>query len=238
MPHAGVSFAVVVAAAGVGRRMGGCKKPLLRLCGRPILYFALEALRSTPGCAQIVPVLHPDECARVELAAELRREFGVETMARGGPTRQDSVLSGLEALCEGPDVVLIHDAVRPLVEPAVVQRVAEAADTFGAAIAAVRVRETVKEVDAGDRIVSTPAREQLWLARTPQGFRRELILRAHRTARDEGFRGTDDAQLVERLGEEVRVVDDTYDNLKITTEEDLALAEAILRWREAGRGGG
>lgn len=230
-PAAGPAFSIVVPAAGMGRRMGGRKKPFLLICGRPVLYYALERLRQAPGCAELVPVVHPDEYESAELRDELTARFGITQVAAGGATRQASVLAGLEAVREDLDLVLIHDAVRPLVDPDLVYRVAVAAQQFGAAIAAVPVTDTVKEVKDPDRIVGTLARAGLWFAHTPQGFRKDLILRAHRAAREEGLCATDDAQLVERLGEEVRVVQDTYDNLKITTEEDLALAEAILRRR-------
>jgi 2-C-methyl-D-erythritol 4-phosphate cytidylyltransferase len=227
-------FAVVIPAAGTGNRMGGRKKPLLELLGRPVLDHAIEALQAAPGCGEVVPVLHADEHADAALADRLAAEFGLARLARGGPTRQASVLAGLELLGEEVQIVLIHDAVRPLIDPGVVQRVAETAARFGGACAAVPASDTVKQVGQGRRIEGTPPRERLWFARTPQGFRRELILRAHYAARDQGFCGTDDAQLVERLGHEVRVVEDTCDNLKITTAEDLAIAEAILRWRRAG----
>ncbi|KPK61784.1 MAG: hypothetical protein AMK73_07735 [Planctomycetes bacterium SM23_32] len=227
------AFAVVIPAAGTGTRMGGRKKPYLELLGRPILYHTIERLQRAPGCGQVVPVVHADEHGGSELAQGLRERFGIERLALGGPTRQASVLAGL-GLVEEAGIVLIHDAVRPLVDPGVVQRVADAAARFGGACAAVPATDTVKQVGQGDRIERTPPRERLWFARTPQGFRRELALRAHYAAREEGFCGTDDAQLVERIGGEVRVVQDTYDNLKITTAEDLAIAEAILRWRREG----
>jgi 2-C-methyl-D-erythritol 4-phosphate cytidylyltransferase len=137
---------------------------------------------------------------------------------------------------EGSGLVLIHDAVRPLVESRTVLMVAQAARRWGGAVAAVPAVHTVKRVDAEGRVSGTPPREQLWFAHTPQGFRTDLILRAHREAEAEGFTGTDDAQLVERLGEEVRVVRDDRYNLKITTPEDLAIAEAIISWRAAHGG--
>lgn len=233
------AFSAVVTAAGTGTRMGGRKKPYLPLCGRPILHHTIEGLRQSVGCAEIIVVVHADEYTSGEAADRLRAEFGLTKLARGGPTRQASALAGLEMVRDDLDLVLIHDAVRPLVEPDVVRRVAQAAQRFGAAIAAVRAIETIKEVNDSGRIIATPSRDRLWLARTPQGFSKDLILRAHYAARDAGFCGTDDAELVERLGEEVRVVEDATDNLKITTEEDLAAAEAILRRREAddaGRG--
>jgi 2-C-methyl-D-erythritol 4-phosphate cytidylyltransferase len=231
-PSPDLAFSVVVAAAGAGERMGGRRKPLLQIRGLPILYRALAILKSTPGCAEIIPVLHPEDYGNAELTVRLEEEFGITKVAAGGAARQQSVLAGLEAVSDNLDLVLIHDAVRPLVTADVVRRVAEAAAQSGAAIAAVPATETVKEVEPSGRIVATPPRERLWLARTPQGFRKELILRAHRAARGDGFCGTDDAQLVERLGHKAVVVEDRRDNLKITTAEDLALAEAILVWRE------
>lgn len=128
------------------------------------------------------------------------------------------------------DIVLIHDAARPLVSPNLIISVAQATERWGGAVAAVPAVHTVKEVDGG-RITGTLPRSRLWFAHTPQGFDTNLILRAHRAAREEGFTGTDDAQLVERLGGEVHVVREGGHNLKITTPEDLAVAEAILAWR-------
>ena len=236
-----LAFSVVIPAAGtgvrMGGRMGGRKKPYLRICGRPVLHIVIDTLSHVSGCAEIIPVLHPDEYEDGHVAAELRSKFGITKIARGGATRQESAFAGLQLVREDLDLVLTHDAVRPLVDPDVIRRVAEAVQRFGAAIAAVPATETVKEVGAEGRIIATPPRDTLWLARTPQGFRKELILRAYAAAQRDGYCGTDDAELVERLGEDARVVEDAYSNLKITTEEDLAAAEAIYRWREGRRGG-
>ncbi len=225
------AFAVVLPAAGTGARMGGCKKPFLPLAGRPILHHTIAAFQSVEGCALVIPVLHPDQTADASLRGQLRQRFAIATVAAGGPTRQASVLAGLQAVGPELDLVLIHDAVRPLVDPDVIRRVALAAAEHGAACAAVPATDTVKRAAAGERIIATIPREGLWFARTPQGFRTDLILRAHHAAREDGFTATDDAQLVERLGHPVRAVPDTRDNLKITTAEDLAIAEAVLRWR-------
>jgi len=231
-----VRFAVVVAAAGIGVRMGRRKKPYLSLAGRPILDHALDRLSHAPGCEQIVVVIHQTDHADETLAAHLKEAFGVVDLVGGGPTRQASVWAGLQVVQQALDLVLIHDAVRPLVAPQVVRRVAEAAQRDGAAIAAVRATETVKEVDERATITGTPPRRRLWYARTPQGFRKELILRAHKKGRADGFHATDDAQLVERLGEPVGVVEDNYENVKITTQQDLLIAEAILGWQQGGAG--
>jgi len=224
-------FSVVVPAGGSGTRMGGVRKPFLEVCGQPLLYHTIESLQRTPGCAEVIPVLPAEEYGNAGLALQLKQRFGIDRMALGGRTRQASALAGLELVREDLAVVLIHDAVRPLVEPELVRRVADAAEEFGAAIAAVPVAETIKEVGMSRAIQATLPRERLWLARTPQGFRKDLILKAHYAARDQGFCGTDDAQLVERLGVQVRIVQDSYDNLKITTPEDLVIAEAVLSWR-------
>ena len=216
--------------------MGGRKKPLLALDGRPILHHAIRRLGALPGCAEIVVALQPADASDAALAAALRALHPATALVAGGATRQQSVAAGLAALTDSAPIVLIHDAVRPLVHPDVVRRVAEAAAEHGAAVAAVPATETVKEVGEGGRVLRTPPRESLWYARTPQGFRRELLIRAHEAARSDGFSGTDDVQLAERIGADVIVVQDAYDNIKITTAEDLAIAEAILRWR-AGRQG-
>jgi 2-C-methyl-D-erythritol 4-phosphate cytidylyltransferase len=229
-----VRFAVVLPAAGTGRRMGGCKKPLLELAGEPILFRVIATMQSAAGCVEVVPVLHAAEAADAELARALHDRFGIEHVVVGGATRQASVFEGLKALQSDAEVVLVHDAVRPLISPAVVRQVAERAAERGGAIAAVPCSDTVKEVgEEGAAIRRTVPRESLWLARTPQGFRRAILLEAEERAVADGFLGTDEAQVVERIGGEVCVVEDTRDNLKITTREDLAIAEAILRWRRA-----
>jgi 2-C-methyl-D-erythritol 4-phosphate cytidylyltransferase len=212
--------------------MGGCKKPLLELGGEPILFRVIATMRSVAGCVEVLPVLHAAEASDPELAGALTDRFGPVRTVPGGPTRQASVFEGLRGLQSDAPVVLVHDAVRPLVSPDVVRRVAEAAAVHGGAIAAVPCSDTVKDVGEGGTVIQrTVPREPLWLARTPQGFLRGILLDAEQRAADDGFCGTDEAQVVERIGGKVCVVEDTRDNLKITTREDLAIAEAILRWR-------
>jgi 2-C-methyl-D-erythritol 4-phosphate cytidylyltransferase len=230
-------YSVVVPAAGTGNRMGGCRKPFLELLGRPILQHTVERLRAAEGCAEIIVVLHPDECRGGGLQGRLPAAWRVDKVVPGGSTRQQSALAGLEAVHADLDVVLLHDAVRPLINPDVVSRVAEAARAHGGAVAALRATDTVKEVGNAHMVSATPPRDKLWMARTPQGFRKDIILAAHHAARDDGFIGTDDAQLVERQGDAVVIVEDDYDNIKITTAEDLTVAEASRRWR-SGIGGG
>jgi len=209
------------------------RKPLLLLDTIPILLHALWRLRSAAGCAGTAVAVHPEDMDffTAERREVLRAEFGVQAVVSGGTTRQESVLAALEATSPSIPLVLIHDAVRPLVQVELVERVAAGAAECGAALAAVSVVPTIKEVAPDGHVVRTPPRETLWVAQTPQGFRRELILDAHRRARQEGFVGTDDALLVERMGHRVVVVEDCSENLKITTPADLAAAEAVLRWQ-------
>jgi len=240
---ADLRFAVIVPAAGEGRRMGGRptggrRKPFLLLDGRPVIHHVVARLCRAPGCAQIILVLRPDDAADGELCENLRALGAVSDIVLGGATRQESVAAGLAAVRGDVPVVLTHDAARPLIDPSVVTRVAEAASEHGAAVAAVPATDTVKEVGQGGVVARTPSRDSLWFAHTPQGLQRDLFERAHEAARQDDFCGTDDVQLAERIGAEVVVVQDTYDNIKITSEEDLSIAEAILQWQRERKGGG
>ena len=232
------AFAAVVPAAGSGARMQAeSRKPLLLLDGVPILIHTLRRLRLARGCGEIVIAVHPEDLAtcRGHWWDQMVSGLQVSAVVAGGATRQQSVLAALEATSPSAELVLIHDAVRPLVQVDLIERVAARAADCGAAIAAVPTVATIKEVDARGRILNTPSRDRLWMAQTPQGFGRRLALRAHREARDDGFVGTDDALLVERMGLAVTVVRDSPDNIKITNPRDLPVAETILRQqREQG----
>ena len=213
----------------------GARKPLMCLDGVPLLLHTLHRLCMARGCLQLVLAVHPDDIDDIRTCTE--GLFAVSsappptTIVEGGANRQESVMKALEATDPEAPLVLIHDAVRPLLRVEVVEAVARRAAESGAAIAAVPALATIKEVDGRGLIRSTPPRDRLWMAQTPQGFRRELALEAHRGARSEGFVGTDDAILAERLGHPVSVVRDRPDNIKITNPEDLAVAEAILAWQ-------
>jgi 2-C-methyl-D-erythritol 4-phosphate cytidylyltransferase len=227
--------AVIVAAAGRGERMGGpVRKPFLELDGRPILQHTLARFVGVPGLGRLVLAVHAEDAGRVddEWGEELRVRLPSVRVVAGGDTRTETIWNALGAVDEEPgQVILIHDGVRPFVERSVILGVIEAARETGAAIAAVPVVATVKRVGDDSLIEQTVPRESIWLAQTPQGFRREVILEAYEAARREGLAATDDAALVEHIGRPVRVVPDRRDNIKITTPEDLAVAEAILRWK-------
>jgi 2-C-methyl-D-erythritol 4-phosphate cytidylyltransferase len=151
----------------------------------------------------------------------------VKVLVSGGGTRQESVARGLGQVGEDCGIILIHDGARPFIDAASIASSIDAAEEFGAACVAVPVKDTVKSADSEDFVNSTPDRSRLWSIQTPQAFKADIIKKAHRIAAEEGFSGTDDAVLAERLGHRLKLVMGSYFNIKITTQEDLVLAEAI-----------
>jgi 2-C-methyl-D-erythritol 4-phosphate cytidylyltransferase len=226
----------VIVAAGEGKRMGGGPpKPLLLLASRPIILHTLERFAASSVGKAVIVIAEAGRAKfeRILRASDLGRlEW---TLQNGGPRRQDSVACGLAALDADCEVVVVHDAVRPLASPALIDRCIEAARKEGAAVAGLPVSDTIKIVSRESRIESTPARDSLWAIQTPQAFRVELLREAHRRAKIDRVDATDDAMLVERLGQTVVVVEGERQNLKITTPEDLAYAEALLDRVDAKR---
>ena len=220
---------VIFPAAGAGRRMKADRnKVLLELSGVPILLRTLRRFSAVPAVAELIVVVAKDEIAFVEGMLEKAQGLKPWCVVQGGAERQYSIANGMAHLAANADVVLVHDAARPLVSLAAIEAVIFAAREKGAAIAAVRAKNTIKVVGEDGRVEATPARASLWEVQTPQGFRREILQRAYEKAAQDGFLGTDDASLVERIGEAVFVVESDYGNLKITTPEDLWMAEALL----------
>ncbi|MCU0558893.1 MAG: 2-C-methyl-D-erythritol 4-phosphate cytidylyltransferase [Desulfobacterales bacterium] len=224
-----MAYALIVA-AGKGTRLPGPQpKQYLPLAGVPILTRTLRSMEAGAtrfeAIVLVVPAADIGYCReRILAAAGLRTPV---TLVAGGERRQDSVYRGLREL--GPDdaVVAIHDGARPLVPAPLIDACVQTALRSGACIAGLPVWETVKLCGAGGLIASTLPREAVWLAQTPQAFRIGLIRRAHEQARQDGFYGTDDAALVERLGAPVHVIPGSRRNIKITTREDLWVAEAL-----------
>ncbi len=227
-----MATAALVLAAGRGVRLGAdVPKAFVELGGTTLLERAIRALAASPQVDRVLPVLPPGGAPDwPELRDALADLPGLLEPVSGGAERQDSVRAGLAAL--GADVawVAVHDAARALVRPEDVTRVVEAARRGGAALLAVPARDTIKRVRDG-RVLETPPRQECWAAQTPQVFRTELLRQALEKAEAEGFLGTDDAQLVERLGVAVEVVEGSPDNVKITGPEDLPLAERLLAAR-------
>jgi 2-C-methyl-D-erythritol 4-phosphate cytidylyltransferase len=224
---------VVVVAAGRGSRLGGeTPKQYQMIGGVPMVLRAVRPFAAHPEVREIVLVLPPADAAAPPAFLRGLGGTGLAVVA-GGAERADSVAAGLRALGAECGVVLVHDAARPFVERAVIDAVIAHARAGEGAVAAVRVSDTLKLAAADDasRVVRTVPRDGLWRAQTPQGFPRAVLERAYAAPRDAGS-ATDDAALVERTGVPVRLVPDSPRNLKVTTPDDLALAELLV-----GRGG-
>ncbi|MCC6347663.1 MAG: 2-C-methyl-D-erythritol 4-phosphate cytidylyltransferase [Nitrospirales bacterium] len=237
--------AAVIPAAGLGRRFGSRGgKTLHLLSGKPLLAWVLEAFQHCRLVDEILPVLKAEDR---EAGWELVEHYGITKVRRiapGGSERQDSVFNGLEALGGEPSLVVIHDGARPLVESFLIERAIEGLKGYDGAVAGVPVKDTIKAAKhstpacdvagqngrAPDAVVEgTLDRTTLWAIQTPQAFPLERIREAHRRARSEGFYATDDAALVERYGGAVRIVMGSYRNMKMTTPEDILVAEALLK---------
>jgi 2-C-methyl-D-erythritol 4-phosphate cytidylyltransferase len=217
---------IILAAAGEGRRLGAdVPKAFVPLAGKPLFMHSLETFARLPFVKAVALVLPAGWIERA------RKRWGgrfdalkVVALVPGGERRQDSVRAGLDVL-QTP-LVLVHDAARPLVGEAAVGEVARAAARHGAAVLAARAVDTVKVADGKGRVLETPDRARVWLAQTPQGFRREVLAEAYRKAGRQD--ATDDCQLVERSGGRVVVVPSTLPNFKVTSREDLQRAVKLL----------
>lgn len=225
-----MNYTVVLPAAGSGKRMKADKnKLLLELFGKPIFLYTLEVFQQDPNCEAIWLAVKEQERQLIEEYVKRYNITKVQGYAAGGTERQDSVRACLEAIppC---GVVLVHDAARPFIDREVIARLVETAQASGAAIAGVPVKDTIKKAENGI-ISETVDRNQLWTIQTPQAFRYSLILKAAQAARNDGFMGTDEAMLVERLNYPVAIVESTYENIKMTTPDDLIYGRAILESR-------
>lgn len=221
---------VVIVAAGKGSRMrSAVSKQYLLLQNRPIILHTLAAFQAIDELDDIVLVVGPEDVVMVNNWVEQYQFDKVRHVVSGGSERQNSVYKGLRVLDEQIDWVLIHDGVRPFVTEQAIHNLLEEVKRSNAAVLAVPVKDTIKAVDKDGYIESTPDRSKLWAIQTPQAFQRELIIASHKEAEAIGFMGTDDAMLVERRGIAVKIVEGDYDNIKITTPEDLPRAELILR---------
>lgn len=221
----------VLLCAGKGRRMGNqINKLFLPLGEKPVLWHTLKAFAECPSIHGLVLVCAKADMQRCRsIADDFRMPFPVQYV-QGGQERQDSVRNALAALPEGVDIVAMQDAARPFVTSAVITACIDEAARTGACIAAMPSTDTIKEVHRG-QITATADRKTIWHAQTPQVFQTDIIKKAHRMAQEKGFYGTDDAQLVESMGSSVSVVEGGYSNIKITTPDDMLLAETILKSR-------
>ncbi|ANU15795.1 2-C-methyl-D-erythritol 4-phosphate cytidylyltransferase [Planococcus maritimus] len=225
-----MKYTVVLPAAGSGKRMKAERnKLLLELSGKPIFIYTLEVFDKDPHCEGMWLAVKEEERQLIEDYVERYAIRKVRGYATGGAERQDSVRAGLE-LAGQSEIVLVHDAARPFISPVVIRELVEQASESGAAIAGVPVKDTIKKVREAV-ITETVDREELWMIQTPQAFRYDLLLEAAQRAQADGFLGTDEAMLVERMGHPVQIVESTYDNVKMTTPDDLIYGKAILASR-------
>lgn len=223
----GVKITALVPAAGVGARMKlDLAKPLLEIKGKPMIIYTLEALAAHPLIDEIVLIFNKEGLSQ---ARDLVKDYKIAKVSRvigGGATRKESVRNGLEVVDSKTAFVLIHDGVRPFVDEGSITRVIEEAKVSGAAVLGVPVKSTIKKVDIRSEVDSTLKRDHLWEIQTPQVFERELIQKAYLRASKHAV--PDDASLVELMGKKVKVVMGSYFNIKITTQEDLLLAQALM----------
>lgn len=225
-----MSYQVILPAAGQGKRMGaGINKLLLELNNMPVLIHTLLAFEGDEDCEGMILAVNPGEQEQIISLLDKYKIKKRVIFVAGGAERQQSVYNGLKAV-RGSSLVLVHDAARPFITKGLIDALVEAAERDGAAIAAVPVKDTVKKV-AGNHVVETIERSSLWAVQTPQAFRVSVLIEAHKKAELEEFLGTDDASLVERLPHPVAIVPGDYNNIKLTTREDLVFAEAILKQR-------
>lgn len=214
----------IIAAGGAGRRLGaGRPKQLLDIGGRTMLERSTAAFAGHPRVSDVIVVL-----PSLGEDSDGEPAIGGATLVKGGARRQDSVANGFDVVPANADIVLIHDAARPFVTAELIDRTIDAAAAHGAAIAALRSRDTVKRVRLDGAIVDTIPRDEIYLAQTPQGFRRDVLAKAIAAGRS-GMDATDEAMLAERAGYTVHVVEGDPGNVKITTAEDLAAARARAR---------
>ncbi len=224
--------AIIVAAGKSKRIQNKLPKQFIEIGGKPVLSHTLESFEKCEEVDEILLVVSEDWLTYC--SAEIVDKYGfmkIKKVISGGERRQDSVYKGLLAVPNNTSIVVIHDGVRPLVRASKITESITMCKECKAVILAVPIKETVKRIEDGS-VHTTLNRERLWIAQTPQTFDYKILLDAFEKAKSDGFIGTDDASLVERLGIEVKIIEGDYDNIKITTPEDLVLAEEILRKRK------
>ena len=221
---------VVIVAAGTGSRMNmGINKQFIKLEGKEIIAYTIEKFYNNSNIEDIVVVVKEDESEFFKKEILDKYNFKNVKIAYGGKERQDSVYNGLKLLDEKCDVVLIHYGARPFVSDKIIDKSIEEAKEHKAIVVGVPVKDTIKVIDNDKNIVDTPNRSVLWAVQTPQTFDYNILIDAYKDAFKNKFYGTDDAMLVERIGYKVKMLEGSYNNIKITTQEDLNIGSQILR---------
>ena len=223
----------VILAGGSGSRMAeAMPKQYLEIGAKPILNHSIDAFENAECINEIILVV---PCGQVEYCRQTIVEPGnyakVTKIIEGGATRQESSFKGILATDKANDFIMIHDGARPFVQAEEISKMAKELTEKNALIMAVPVKDTIKKVSGGNVIEETLERKHLWAALTPQGFRRDSIIQAHEKALENGYQATDDASLLEIMGQKVHIIEGSYMNIKITTKEDVVFGEAILAYR-------
>ena len=226
------SACAVIVAAGSSRRMGGENKLLLPLCGKPVLAHTMAAFQACDAIRDIVLVCREQDMDTYRALAEATGITKLRTLTRGGDTRTESVLAGVSAAPETCALVAVHDGARPLVSDEVITQAVTEAAKSGAAAPVVPVKDSIKRIENG-KIAADVPRDTLAAVQTPQVFRRDMLLRALQDAATNGRSFTDDCAAVEALGQTVSATPGSYENIKVTTPEDIAVAEAFMHRRES-----
>ena len=225
---------VIIVAGGQGRRMKiSGPKAFLTLASGPLFTHALKIFSQVEEISGIILVVPPGEEEQAAVLCRQTQGTGqVRTIVSGGARRQDSVRTGLEQLSPRTEIVLVHDAARPFIDTALVQRVRMAAEKTGAAVPGVRITDTLKRINSENRVEANVDRRNMMAIQTPQGFKSEILRRAYSQAWKQNLTATDDAGLVEYLGVPVTVVEGDPCNFKLTTPQDMIFAEAWLGWKK------
>ena len=227
-------YRVVIPAAGQGKRMkAGVNKQFLYIANIPLLIHTLRVFEEDILCEAIILVVNKEEVEEVKSLLQTYNIKKVEHLVSGGKERQQSVYEGLKQI-EGNPIVLVHDGARPFIRQPIIHELVHIAESKGSVITATPVKDTIKKVQ-GQEVIQTIDRASLWAVQTPQAFRLEKILLAHQKADEDGFEGTDDASLIEFTGGTVFIVEGDYENIKITSPEDLIFGDAIIAKRKDGK---
>ncbi len=220
----------VIVCAGNSTRMGGVNKILLPLGERKVIGVTMQAFQACESICEIVIVAREADIPAIQEEAQLAGITKLAACTTGGATRQESVINGIKKISKDIELVAVHDGARPLVRPEHVEKVIKDASVFGGATLGVPVKDTIKTVDGG-LIADTPPRSSLYITQTPQVFKRGLYFEGIDFALEHGLDFTDDCQLVEAIGGKVAMTLGDYTNIKITTPEDIAIAEVLLKKR-------
>jgi 2-C-methyl-D-erythritol 4-phosphate cytidylyltransferase / 2-C-methyl-D-erythritol 2,4-cyclodiphosphate synthase len=226
----------IIPAGGAGRRLkSGIAKQYLRLNELPVLVHTLKIFGEAAVINEIILVVPERDIKFVREELIIKNDLQkVAKIIAGGARRQDSVENGIAAINDKCDIVLVHDGVRPFVTGEMINRAVEAAREFQAAVIGVPAKDTIKETGDNDLVVKTVPRQNLWITQTPQAFQFAVLQKAYEAACRDNYCGTDDASLVERIGVKVKMITGSYENIKITTPEDLVIAEALLKSKAGG----